>query len=354
MLNNRDSFINLKLILIEIKKSLMKSIQLLLLISCTIFIACNQSLDESREADVTNQNSESNQKTIHTDDTFDNAVCEAYHHKRDSLNRIKYDLFTQKVLNPALQNPKLTPNNKRFLLALQKELQLDFKTKYQRSTLDHILYPVFDLKHTALGIFGNEYNDCKKTKNNTTECDILNLEYQLLSKTKGFFENVTVNEDKLVNYPLVFKEVMKNKTNQIYLYSDKNQSAATIDNFNYYQGNCLIYYHYSITAQNLTANEHPLFASQYPLDLIFEKAPAIDEQLKDELWECNDCTFKYEPETIFASLMGVDNLYFTYKDTFNPDKQFDFPERALMMTIDETTKVYLWLQDLDLLGCMCL
>ena len=334
----------------------MRTIQLLILLSSTIFIGCNQSLDDSQDVNSTNQDNETSQKTLHEDnnDAIDESICKAYHHKIDSLNHIKYDLFTQKILTPALQNPNLSDNNKRFLLALQKELQLNDNDKHQRYTLDHILYPVFKLEDTELAIFGNERYECKKVNDTYTECNILNLEYQLLSKINGFFDNVSANEDKLVNYPSVFKKVIQNTTNRVYLYTDNRKMPATITNFNYYQGNCLIFYHYPIRAKDIVLDDRPLFASTYPLDLIFQKHPAVDAQLKDENWSCNDCTFQYEPETIFATLEGVDNLYFTYTDTFNPAKQFDFPERALIMTIDDSTKVNLWSEDLDLMGCMCL
>lgn len=330
-------------------------IKLSFFICSTIFYACNQSVEEKQ---VINNSKVEKQSIITVDNsidtTFDNSVCETYHNKMDSLDKIKYDLFIQNILNPALNNPKLTAANKNFLLALKKELKLDFKTKSSRYALDHLLLPIFKLEKDKLAIFGNEYYDCKKSKKGTTQCDILNREQQLLNNLEDFRINSMENEEKLISYPSIFKEVMKNRDNQFFVFTKEKQSTATITNFNYYNGACLVYYHYPISTENITQNDNILFASKYPLNLIFEKQPKIDDRLKNDNWQCYDCVYQYEPEIIFARLQGVENLYFAYSDTFNPQKQFDYPKRALIMIIDDFTKVDLWKEDLDLFGCRCL
>ena len=97
-----------------------------------------------------------------------------------------------------------------------------------------------------------------------------------------------------------------------------------------------------------------MFLSKFPLELEFTGAAEIDQ-----IWEshykcfCYDCVFKIEPRLVFAKLARVENIYFTYTDTFPLNTGFDYPQRALVMRMGDYI-VDLWVEEVDLFGCSCL
>lgn len=276
--------------------------------------------------------------------------CEIYWKKLDSLNKIKQDLFNKYILTPTLYVNKTSKGNQEFLKALDEFLKQDRNTKYSKYAFDQIIAPVFTLGKNQTGIIGNLKYDFE-VQNQFVE---INLDGNLLDKAKHAGENGVDNMDKLVLYKATFDSIFLNKKDSIFLYTDKSKIKSKMINFGYYQGPCLEYYNYLVDTTLVQKDEKLLLASKFDLDLWPIQKPKIDSLIKSSYAKgCYDCSFKFEPEKTFAILKGVPNLYFTYTDTFPINNQFDYPERALVMVLDNK-KIDLWTEDIDLFGCSCL
>ncbi len=319
--------------------------------------SCNSSTNKSaiaKESDTTE-----NQET-HTDATLlaekkklnsEADRCNRYWSRLDSLNQIKYKFFVDNVYEPAVINSEIPKANREFLEALKNELNTSRNDKYAKFTLEQLLIPVFNLDTNELGMIGTPKYD-REYQSQLVE---INSERDLLKQTDHFKNDGLDNLGKLVHYQSIFDSVFTGKDNSYFLYTDSRKTKTNVLGFGFYYDECLEYYHYPISKENLRDDEKVLFASKYPLELEFEPHPEIDSLIKNAYAEgCYDCSFKFEPETVFATIKGVENLYFTYTDTFPLNNKFDYPERALIMKINDSTKVDLWIEEVDLFGCSCL
>ncbi len=272
--------------------------------------------------------------------------CEIHWRRLDSLNKIKRELFNKYILTPTLYVNKTSKGNQEFLKALDEFLKQDWNTKYSKYAFEQILAPIFTLDKNQTGIIANLKYD-NKVKNQFIE---INLDGNLLNKVKNGIDNM----DKLVLYKATFDSIFSNKKDSIYLYTDKSKIKSRMINYGYYQGPCLEYYNYLVDTTLVRKNENLLLASRFDLDLWPIQKLRIDSIIKLSYAKgCYDCSFKFEPEKTFAILKGVPNLYFTYTDTFPINDQFDYPERAVIMVI-ENQKIDLWTEEIDLFGCSCL
>ncbi|MFD0975380.1 hypothetical protein [Salinimicrobium gaetbulicola] len=277
--------------------------------------------------------------------------CNRYWSRLDSLNQIKYNFFVDNVYETAIRNSDIPKANREFLEALKNDLNTLRNEKYTKFTLEQLLIPVFNLDTNKLGMIGIPKYD-REIKSKLVE---INSERDLLKQTDHFKNNGLDNLGKLVHYQSMFDSVFAGQDNSYFLYTDSRKTKTKVLGFGFYYDECLEYYHYPISKKNLEDEEKVLFASKYPLELEFESHPEIDSLIKNAYADgCYDCSFKFEPETVFATIKGVENLYFTYTDTFPLNNKFDYPERALIMRINDSTKVDLWIEDVDLFGCSCL
>ena len=157
-------------------------------------------------------------------------------------------------------------------------------------------------------------------------------------------------QDTLGYCPISFEDLRPNHPLFIFT-SDKTYQDSVVA-FGYNDDPCREYYVYELGNQ---LSSKVLFGSKFQLQLEYLKDESIDTAIeKHSPVKCFDCVRQYEPELVFAKLKGVDNLYFTYTDTFDPENQHDYPSRSIIMVLEDGRIAYLWSESVDLFGCACL
>ena len=279
--------------------------------------------------------------------------CRKYWKRRDSLNSIKYNFFQTNVLVPALNNKQLPDANRRFLLALKEYLTTDRKSRSSNYIIDQPMLSLFTIKENLTGITGNPYYE-KTLEGKFAD---ISREHALLKRSEKFRVDKLTISDTLAFYREMFDSAFSSYDKGIFIFTDQKRVHSSIYNLGFYFGECTEFYHYSVSTSSLNSSDMPIFASRFPLELVYEDFPEIASLIKNEYAlgvRCYDCSPKFEPEKAFAQLVGVEHLYFTYTDSFPINNQFYYPERALVMKIDGQTKTDLWVEEIDWFGCPCL
>ncbi|WP_162054159.1 hypothetical protein [Pontibacter pamirensis] len=275
--------------------------------------------------------------------------CSAYMEEWEELNATKAAFYTTVVLPKALANPELTEQNKAFLLALETYLNQSVVEAHAVPTTEQLLFPIFKLEEKELGIFGFPAYD------HTSESFIdISVENKILTSSRltATIDSTAIGE--VVFHTELADSLFTNTDQTFTAFTTGRKVQTKVVNFGSYAGECLEYYNYLIDSQPFKSTDKVLFGSRYNLDLAYRNYPAIDAQLQRQVKKvCEDCPNSREHEKTFAALKGVDDIYFTYADTFPLNNELETPLRGLVMKMGSKV-VYLWYAEVDLFGCSCL
>ncbi|BDD05293.1 hypothetical protein [Aureibacter tunicatorum] len=277
--------------------------------------------------------------------------CVKYLNRQDSLNRIKLEYFKTQILEPAKKSNSIPKSNIEFLEALYSHQNLSWVERESTPTLDKPIFPIFRLEEGQLGIFSFPKYNCYKNERGYTTCDNLSAERKVIFNNLSE-ENEAVydpNPELKPNQDAFNKIVSKG---EVIVFTSNTKYLDQVVQLSSYADECLEYYHYQL--KNQTA-EKPLFATRFELKLDIKPNSKIDKKIESQYAKgCYDCSFKYEPVKTFATLEGIDNIFFTYTDTFPLNNQLNNPERTIRMLLKDGTVVILWSESIDLFGCSCL
>ncbi|RDV14410.1 hypothetical protein DXT99_14920 [Pontibacter diazotrophicus] len=275
--------------------------------------------------------------------------CTTYLEEWEKLNATKAAFYTTVVLPKALANPELPEQNRVFLLALETYLNQSVEEARAVPTTEQLLFPIFKLEEKELGIFGFPAYD------HTNESFIdISAENKILTSSRLTATIDSTAIDKVVFHTELADSLFRNTDQTFTAFTTGRKVQTKVVNFGSYAGECLEYYNYLIDSQPFKATDKVLFGSRYNLDLTYKHYPAIDAQLQRQVKkECEDCPNSREQEKTFAALKGVDDIYFTYADTFPLNNELETPLRGLVMKMGSKI-VYLWYAEVDLFGCSCL
>ncbi|WP_211214310.1 hypothetical protein [Pontibacter roseus] len=315
-------------------------------------LSCQPDQGKTVQTDAATEASETKADATHQEaPQVDEALvkeCTEYWAEIQRLNSISADYYAKEFLPNALANPALTEQNREFLIALGASLNQTSKEHLSTLAVERVLLPMFKLKEDELGIFGFPAYDAAKPDIRDSS-----LEYKILVE-RGLIAPHDEPQTNLALYPTLADSLLKNRNQSVYAYTATGKVKTRITNFGSYQGECLQYYNYLVDSKPFSNKDKVLFASRYNLDLIYKDEPEMDALLKSQYKkQCQDCPNSGELEKTFASLKGVEGLYFTYADTFPLNNELETPLRGLVMKLEDRF-VYLWYDEVDLVGCSCI
>ena len=275
--------------------------------------------------------------------------CEAYWAERKKLNARKADYFEKNVLAKALATPEVSEQNRKFLLDLKVYLRQSVAERSELLAPRQLLFPIFKLNKDELGIVGLPAYDYT----NHSLIDI-SEESRLLSQHQTKTDVVPHTETEVVFHKAIADSLFKQLDRVVYTFTAQKPVKTQLQHFGSYTGECLEYYLYQLDAKPFDSQDKVMFGSRYNLNLTYKNHPEIDKLYKEQSRpQCADCPNSDEFTTTFANLTGVEDLYFTYADTFPLNNQLNTPSRGLVMKMDDKL-VYLWYAEVDLVGCSCI
>ena len=266
---------------------------------------------------------------------------------------IQTPYFKEQILRPALLNDEVPAVNKDFLNALNDYLDLGWKEELMKPTLEKPIFPVFFLKESQSGIVNVPKTICDRTPDGRySSCNDFSYERSMVRKHKevdstldySFYQEAEFTKSKLVYNAI-------DPQSKVYIFEANGKERLQIEEFGFYEGECLTYYHYGLEKPN---NKRRLIGSSFDLELEFGRYPGIDKLIADQYKDCWDCRTEFEPEIAFAKIKGVDNMYFTYTDSFDDENQYFYPTRSLVVILNTGEVATLWSESIDLFGCSCL
>ncbi|MFD2246753.1 hypothetical protein [Pontibacter ruber] len=235
--------------------------------------------------------------------------CEAYYDEWERLNAGKVDLFEKNILAKALANPGLPEQNRKFLLALKEYLRQPVTEQGKTLAPQQLLFPVFNLNEGELGVISFPQYDTK----DETFTDI-SVERTMLNSHRIATTTDPHTETKLVYHKQVADSLFKHLNKTVYTFTDQKPVKAELQNFGSYTGECLEYYNYQLNPQPYSPSDRVMIGSKYNLELTYKNQPEIDKLHKAQSKpQCYDCPTSEEFTKTFASLKGVEGLYFPAK-----------------------------------------
>ncbi len=259
-------------------------------------------------------------------------VCKLYFNTRDSLMTLRTKYFEEHILSQAKST---TESNREFLSALHKELKMDWDTLRGLPFYERLLLPVFRL-------------DSGRRK-------MIELPYQTFNLIVDLGIRGYSEESSQVH---VFPDVFDSLTNHVnmffYAFSDERLFNVSLNSVEYHPSECFEHIAMGIENDLLTNDDRIVFMSKFPLELNFQSLSEVDARWSQQYqYHCYDCQFKFEPRVTFATLSGIEGLYFMYADSWPLNTEHDLPHRSLVMDMDGYL-VDLWYEEVDLFGCSCL
>lgn len=275
--------------------------------------------------------------------------CTAYFEEWKKLRAASTDYYRTVVLPKALANPRLPEQNRAFLLALEIYLSQTPEEIRAIPTTNQLLFPIFKVNEKEMGVFAFPAYD-------TASEDFIDIsiENNILTRSKLTATIDSTAQYKVVFHPELADSLLKTINPTITAFTTAGRVETKVVNFGSYAGECLEYYNYLLDSKPFNKNAKVLFGSIYNLSLAYKNHPKVDAAMRDQLNEkCSDCPNSMEEQQTFATLEGVEGLYFMYADTFPLNNKLETPSRALVMEMDGKL-AYLWYQEVDLFGCSCL
>jgi hypothetical protein len=276
--------------------------------------------------------------------------CEEYYANRSRLDSLKIDYFNRNIFQRSLKNPELTPSNKTLLLILKNYLNRTDSVGKFLLTTDQPFFPIFTIEKNNTGVVGFPYYGPSSSSREDNS-----LEYKLIKKSGYFDKPESFYAGKIDYFQNIFDSLYAERSAEIFIYTDKGRKTSRLLNLGYYSDECLEYYYYPIERSAFSKGDKILLGSNYLIDLEYKNNPMIDSLIHQQnKRECYDCLESENLAVTFAQIKGVEDLYFTYADTFPVNDKLYVPSRALVMRMDDNSIVYLWFEGMDLFGCPCL
>ncbi|GHA64821.1 hypothetical protein [Pontibacter akesuensis] len=275
--------------------------------------------------------------------------CIAYFEEWEKLRAASTDYYRTVVLPKALANPRLPEQNMAFLLALEIYLSQTPEEIRAIPTTNQLLFPIFKVNEKEMGVFAFPAYD-------TASEDFIDIsiENNILARSKLTATIDSSAQYKVVFHPELADSLLKTIDPTVTAFTAKGKVKTKVVNFGSYAGECLEYYNYLLDSKPFSKHAKVLFGSIYNLSLAYRNYPKVDATMLEQLNEkCFDCPSSMEEQKTFATLEGVEGLYFAYADTFPLNNKLDTPSRALVMDMDGKM-IYLWYQEVDLAGCSCI
>ena len=278
--------------------------------------------------------------------------CKKHWIRQDSLNNIKLDYFKKYILDPSTISDDIPSGNIEFLQAIYNYLKLSQREKALTPIDEKPIKPIFTLVEGQTGISRFPFYECAKTaESKYVLCSEVGYENQLYHNYD--IHKLTDNHTTtLVPNPKGFEEIKGDKHTNVY--TSTGMYVDTLIQLSAYfeDSGCPEYYHYQLKNQH---SPKAIFATEYDLALEYEKHEKIESQIKNQYASgCYDCSYGYEPETVYARLKGIEQVYLSYTDLFSLSAFYNYPARAIKMKLDDGTIVSLWQESVDLFGCSCL
>lgn len=241
---------------------------------------------------------------------------------------IRYTYFVEHVYRPALKNPALSPENKRFLVQLKTYLQCPTDSCGRANKL---IRPVYAFRADSAHLYhviGDDFDYAES--DNSYDGSGWGDDTLLTARDRATLYRIVYANAPVVKY-------------------------RKIQRFRVLAGPCLFYKSYVLRKVPETDTLRPAFCSTFDLDLEWTSDPVMDSLL-----ECHNrcentftahCDHK-ETTVTFARLKGVPNLYFTIdRDT---GWESWFPTRGLMMNYEGKAAISLWWRMIEMVGCACI
>jgi len=272
--------------------------------------------------------------------SFSWKICHSYYilmQKQSIIDDLKFDSISKAIWKFTGDNSE----NMRFLKAL-----INQRNDATLISIEQAISPIFKIKKDSVGVYNNNNWSEKATADS------------LLFQKTGFYKTKrppfwTGNGNFI--YKNIIDSIYTNPP-KLYLYSSSSKYISTVQSFGRYIDECLEYYYFDLAVhENMKYEKEFLIASPFEIQLNYAESPKIDSLLRQTQTSfCADCINSYEYLKTFATLDGINNIYFAY--AAEPNKEFDetdTPIRAIYFIKDDF--VYnLWFADIDLFGCMCL
>lgn len=281
------------------------------------------------------------------------ADCQTEFERRDQLFLEAGHLFKSSIVITASSNHLISEANRVFLSMLGDFVwEPRSEERFLNPIFEQLLIPIFHHEPDHIGLHGNErvrQRPDGKLFDITFEGRLQRMHDLVLDPQSE------VMLDTLFLLPHIFEQEIGSRAKSVYVFTDSRRTIERPINFGYRYAACYHYHLYPISTESLTSADKVLFASTIPLDLVFERRHDIEHILRKMAipW-CSDCSQEDPPEIAFASVQGVEQLVFTYSDTFPYNNQYDNPMRSLVLKVNDSTVVRLWSEDIDLSGCPCL
>ena len=206
------------------------------------------------------------------------------------------------------------------------------------------------LEENHLGVFAFPKYNCYKHASGHTVCDDITAEYLAMRKYPMVHPGSAYYQDpKLQPSPKALADIVTNT--MIRVYTANTSYVDEVVEFSSYTSSCLNYYHYQLANQE---SRKAVFGTSYDLLLDHFDYPEIDRAIEEQYVRCTDCSVEFEPVKTFATMQGINDIYFTYTDTFPLNDKLNYPARSIRMQLHDGTLVSLWSESIDLFGCSCL
>lgn len=267
-------------------------------------------------------------------------ICHSYYilkQKQSIIDELKFDSISKTLWKNSGDNSE----NLRFLKALITQ-----RNDTTLISIEKAISPVFKIKKDSIGVYNNNNWSEKATADS------------LLFEKTGFYK-IKRPSFWSGNGNFIYKNIIDSiytTPPKLFLYSSSSKYISAVQSFGRYIDECLEYYYFDLAVhENMKYEKEFLIASPFEIQLNFVENPKIDSLLRrTQTLVCADCINSSGYLKTFATLDGINNIYFAY--AVEPNKEFDetdTPIRAVYFIKDDF--VYnLWFEDIDLFGCMCL
>lgn len=293
-----------------------------------IFLSCNQKNKDQKNSNTFND-SERTQLAQLED-------CEKYW-----STKFPSDSIRQNIISTIIDNSDLSEVNLEFLKALKHNGQ-------DKMAIEKALSPIFELPNENIGVFSFPTYQTKDGK--TTEAT---YEKELIKSQLDSSGEKMNDLNKLRSYPSISDSILNDTNSKIYYYSLHASGETRVTELSSFTSECLDYYKYSFDPTDIESKNF-LIASPFKIDMNFSNFPEIDNMIQNQVnKECYECPVSLDSMKTFAKLIGTENLYFAYAYNFDGKEQLGTPSRALIW-INNNEVVYLWYEEIDLIGCSCI
>lgn len=241
---------------------------------------------------------------------------------------VRYGYFMEEVYGPALRDPALPAENRRFLVQLKRYLECPTDSCGHG---DRLLRAVYLRSVDTVAMRQVIVDDFPPDDDNVHGIHHGWRDDMPLSK----WEKERLYRIVYANAPVV--------------------RYARISRFRFLPGSCKTYKSYELRQVAYRDTLIPAFCSTFDLQLEWETDPKSDSLLRVDRTHQDNLKPRCDSEDdmiAFARLKGVPGLWFA-RDS-SPSHDWPYPTRGLMMDYKGEMAVWLWRQQIEMVGCSCL